>query len=120
MNTEMITHKEFKQALHIVEAYIQQTQEIISSMNITDDTLQTFDETVLLHSKIVDQSRKLIGWRTCRLIHYALGDYGSWDKKVYDLKNLTKSNLLKQNGAGKTVIRETENLCRLAGFELKD
>ena len=115
----MITHKEFKQALQVVEAYIKQTTELINELNITDETAEKFDQKLLLNSEVMDQVGKFISVRTFNNIRLAL-DYCDYGVKVYELKNLSKTKLLSVRGAGKTALKEVENLCTSAGFKMLD
>lgn len=115
----MITHKEFKQALWVIETYIKQTTELVNQFNITDEVAEKFDQHLLYNSEVVDQCGKHISIRTFNNIRVAL-DYPDYHIKVSDLKYLSKSKLLNVRGAGKTALKEVDNLCTLAGFKMLD
>ena len=115
----MITHKEFKKALWIIEAYINQTTQLVNQFNISDEDAEKLEQKLLYNSEVIDQVGKFISIRTFNNIRLAL-DYCDYNVKVSDLQSLSKAKLLNVRGAGKTALKEVENLCTLAGFKMLD
>ena len=106
MNTNMITQKEFKEALVIINLYMQQVEEGIKRAE-------------RYH---LSQSSTLIGEHnlTVRILNVLLrNDINQW-QTVESLSKLSRKNLWKTRQCGRKTINEIEELCEKVGVNLAE